>query len=545
MTGIRQRWLRLSPIQASVLLTAGLLFLLQLWRPHYFLTDDNLVQYFPVLCELGRNAAEGRWELNSAYLFGGQYPLGRDPLFQFCFHPLLRGLSLLGATPARFWIIDLFASFQFLLMAGVFSALLAELRRQQKIHISNAAIIFLTLSYTAAAYPLIVGPCWMIFLGPPAVLPLFFWGIIHPRRAQGVPLIFAGLLHGYLSSQSGVYLFCLIFAGLLAAGWCWIEHKWEPLLRWMAAGLLAAVVLAPLWLPAMNAVTSSPRQIPAAMASLASIPAPTFLASFFAGGLSYVLGQEFAIFELNTVHGYAMASCASGGLALVVLLGKRRWTRIDGLLLGLSLLVVLLVARPVWLGELVSRTPLLRSTRWPFRETFLFLFFIHLWLAFQPLALDRRWKRLVFFAGILVFVLSLVGFGPPSFAPRKVERRLLFSGEAEVYWEKLKAEADPAAQWAVFADGETLNRPHKPIPALLLGLNNYPALFSFHSLGGYTTTPLSSTLMPDHPSGAFSPHRKEEMMRQYPGLQTLTLISDRPLTIEYPDGSVRMFYFKD
>ncbi len=45
---------------------------LQIWRPYFFLTDDNVVQWLPPMVEMSRNLhAEGKPVFVSASVFGG------------------------------------------------------------------------------------------------------------------------------------------------------------------------------------------------------------------------------------------------------------------------------------------------------------------------------------------------------------------------------------------------------------------------------------------------------------------------------------------
>ena len=115
-------------LQRHLALFALGFLLLEIWRPFYFLTDDNLSAGFPVLTEIGRHLKAGKSPFVGDYLFGGHYNLLRD-IGTIDWHPFYLASSLLADTGARFWIMDLIA-FLFLLVATVGFTLLAyRLRR--------------------------------------------------------------------------------------------------------------------------------------------------------------------------------------------------------------------------------------------------------------------------------------------------------------------------------------------------------------------------------------------------------------------------------
>jgi hypothetical protein len=105
----------------TLMVSAFLLLLLQVWRPYYFLTDDTLSQFLPVLHEMGVNLREGRTFWISRWLFEGDYNLLRDPTLLCTFHPLLLLYAALTArTPAFWFMAEWMGSLQLLLASSGF-----------------------------------------------------------------------------------------------------------------------------------------------------------------------------------------------------------------------------------------------------------------------------------------------------------------------------------------------------------------------------------------------------------------------------------------
>ena len=52
--------------------------LLEMWRPCFFLTDDNLASIFTILTGVGRHLKTGQSPFICDYLFGGHYDFLRD-----------------------------------------------------------------------------------------------------------------------------------------------------------------------------------------------------------------------------------------------------------------------------------------------------------------------------------------------------------------------------------------------------------------------------------------------------------------------------------
>src|ERR1700729_183091 len=82
------------------------LALLEIWRPCYFLTDDNLDSCLPLLTGIGRRMLQGESPFYSDYTFGGNYDLLRDPM-TFAWHPFYFLAALVANSPARLLTLDL------------------------------------------------------------------------------------------------------------------------------------------------------------------------------------------------------------------------------------------------------------------------------------------------------------------------------------------------------------------------------------------------------------------------------------------------------
>jgi len=106
----------------------AIFILLELWRPCYFLTDDNLDASFPVFTEMGRNMKAGHTPFVSEFLFGGGYNYLRD-FSATQWHPFFLVSTLLADTPARFWMIDVMALLFLLVAAAGIAVLAHSLRR--------------------------------------------------------------------------------------------------------------------------------------------------------------------------------------------------------------------------------------------------------------------------------------------------------------------------------------------------------------------------------------------------------------------------------
>ena len=191
--------------------------LLQLWRPCYFLTDDNLSGGFPMLTEMGRALRAGHTPFKTDYLFGGNYNLLRD-LDCIQWHPFALLPTLLADTSARFWIIDISALLYLLLATVGFTLLAHALREELSLKIPDSYLIFYTLSYIFCTYILTVGPSWIMFLGNQSVLPWLVLGILDRKLFRATLLIMVFTAHEILAAYPPLTVSTTLCLTLFAFG---------------------------------------------------------------------------------------------------------------------------------------------------------------------------------------------------------------------------------------------------------------------------------------------------------------------------------------
>ena len=207
-------------LRHNLFATALIFFALQVWRPYFFLTDDNFDGGFPFLTEVGRHLLAGRSPYFSDYLFGGHYDLLRDPSF-FAWHPVYLLASLLEATPLHFAIIDA-AAFAFLLLgAAGFVNLAWQLRREFALRVSDGWIMFYTLSFSYSMIALTTGASWVNFLGAQSALPWLAFGILQRSWRWSLGLIVLFSAHLILGSHPEPAISDCLFLSLFAGGIAW------------------------------------------------------------------------------------------------------------------------------------------------------------------------------------------------------------------------------------------------------------------------------------------------------------------------------------
>lgn len=511
------------------------LILLQLWRPYYFLADDNLDYWFPVVNGLGRRLASGESPFLDPNLFGG-YRLLRDPTAISLWNPLVVSLSLLANTRFYLATVDLFASINLLFSALAFSLLLCRLRVWKKLPLSDGRIAFLSLSFSFSAYALSIGACWLMFLANQVSLPLIAIGLFAPRQKSGMIWTTGGIVYALLVGHLSPFLYSIFFLSLLVGGLCWAENSWQPARRWCAGLLLALLICAPLLIPAALGYASSTRtaSFDLEIASQSSVPFPALVSAYFGGYIGILIGNSAGLFSRHLILG--LASCAANLQWLAAWKLPLALSRLEIAIGVVSLIVALFMARPEWLGVLISHVPLYRSLRWPFRELFVFLFLTHLWIALRPVALGPRAFALTTGAGIAIFFVSLAIVPPWSFSPMTIDRDLIVSGQARAYWERVKPLIGPGNRILPVV-GRAITANHdKQIPFSLIGALNYPALFNVPSISGYSAqgfdNPQLAEEVPYFFGGIYGPRASRRLMAKNPRLRALHLISLHPLRID-------------
>ena len=200
------------------------------------------------------------------------------------------------------------------------------------------------------------------------------------------------------------------------------------------------------------------------------------------------------------------------------------------LLLLATAAVILVIWRPAWLADLFAVTPAFRSTRWPFREVVVLLFFVHLLFLFNYRPIARPWNWGLWGVA-LIPLLVLVSSSPPTMGYVELSRRLIISGAADAYWKTIRPTLGPHANVAC-ADLSTMEYPHERAPFPLLPSHNFPALFGTVSVSGYSTgSPLlldRSRLLPPTVDGIYSPEQARVYLEHFPDSRLTILHSLNP-----------------
>lgn len=519
--------------------------LLECWRPCYFLTDDNLTAGFPMLTESGRALKAGRSPFVSDYLFGGHYDYLRD-LSALQWHPFLLLPALLADTAARFWIIDIAALMFLLLSAAGFALLAHALREEFSIEVGNAYLVFYTLSFVFSTYVLTVGPSWVNFLGNQSALPWLALGILDRRTVRATMLVAVFTVHELLCGYPPLALtggFCL---SLFALGVAWSRGSAWPLLSWIAGNALALLAFSPLALQLLDGLHHSARNgdFPLWMLSRFSVPVDDFVFSFLMGNWTEPIARLHGE-PLRAILIFPFLStlfcCAAAWCTLPALLVPVRWRRLDIACIALIAFIALLMVRPGWLAVALYHLPFLHSMRWPFREGMLFLFFVHVLLVLHfPAGVPRLQPAIMAFSAVM-FLAPLPFVQPPTFGLFAVDRQLLFSGQAEKFWSRMKVVLKPddtiftVIGWSYYDFHDT------QIPFSLLGTYNFPAFLQVHCISGYSQTAPEDQLpiktLPAYWFGAFRDEQVAEVFKERPDLKLIRIESTNPLKITLTTSS--------
>jgi hypothetical protein len=254
---------------------------------------------------------------------------------------------------------------------------------------------------------------------------------------------------------------------------------------------------------------------------------------YFTGFLGIMVGGALGLFRLHYING--VASCAAAFQIFAGVPGRRKFSRLEIVLVVLALVVAVFAVRPVWLAIILSHLPLYRSLRWPFRETYIFLFFVHLFIALRPVTMKPRTFAISGIVGAAVFFASLMAAGPWSFSPMQIDRELLMTGKADAYWARLKPEFGPDDYLITLVEPYFSERQHE-IPYTLLGAFNFPSLFKVHSISGYGPQGLRRAHGTDEvasEAGFFTLAAGKRMMAKNAHLKALHLVSLDPPSIEF------------
>jgi hypothetical protein len=519
------------------LAAAALIFgLLEIWRPLYFLTDDNFAGGFPLLTGMGQRLAEGRSPFAADFIYGGNYDLLRDCTC-FVWHPVYLLASLLACTPAHACIMEVIAFFFLMLAAAGFVNLAHHLRAELGLRLSDARLMLYTLSFTYSMIVLTTGSSWLNFLGNHSALPWLALGILQTSWRRGLGLVTLFSLHHILGGHLAATVSNTIFLSLFALGVSWHRRSFLPLMSWVGGYGLALLLLSPLLIPAWQGFLDANRAegLSRVIMSKFAIPADLFPFSYFFSTFSALLPMRIGFGTTQLYYASAFVSCAAAWSVIPALMSRTRCRGLELLCAGLAVLAALMVIRPLWMSAIMMHLPLLKSMRWPFREILQFQFFLHLFLVMRPLGGSVSFQRIFTAAGVLVFLFPLFFLPAPTFHPMRLDRELLFSGRSDRYWAEVKSRLGPDDLIVPVADPEMIRKNPFDVPFSLLGAYNFPILFKVKSVTGYSVTvprdQLYVTVPPAVNIGVFSPDQKEAILRERPNVKFITLESVDPLRI--------------
>jgi hypothetical protein len=523
------------------LLCSALVFLaLELWRPLFFLTDDNLDGGYPFFMEVGHRLLHGQSPFISDHLFGGHYNMAHDMTF-FVWHPLYLLVSLLADTPLHLGIIDIDAFLLFMIATAGFVCLADHLRREEGVRISDGWLTFFTLSFVYSMIAIATAASWMNFAGNQSALPWLALGLLQRKALRSFPLIALFSVHQILGGNPAPTVSTTIFLSLFAAGLAIQRRSWQPALCWGAGTLAAIIVVLPLLIPLMMGFSESLRSrgVPVDDMQAYGIPAMSFPVSIFLGMALWWTHPELP--PAHETYFLALGSSAAIWCIIPALAGRGGWKPLDLLVLGMIAIAGFLVCRPAFVIQIMAHLPVLKSMRWPFRELLQFQFFVHLFLllrrpGYSPLT---RWRLAVFSTAI--FVLPAVTYSlPPTFNSMNWDRRLILSGKYQDYWAHVHALLKPTDRVAVLISRPLFDSDRFDIPYSLLGTYNYASIDGIINTSGYSsTTPLGQlyTRVGYYPFGAYIPEQRNDLLRDHPDVKFITLESLQPVKITLSSGT--------
>lgn len=535
-----------SLLKRTLVFTLAVFALLEIWRPYYFLTDDNLSVGLPFLTEMGRHLKSGQSPFYSDYLFGGHYNLLRDVNY-FSWHPLNFAVSLLADTPGRFAMLDVIALVHLVVTATGFALLAATVREDLGLAISDGRLLFLTLSFTFSTLILTTGASWVNFLANQSVLPWLVLGLWQVRFRRGLAVLVIASVHQALAGQSAATISNGLILTLFALILCDCRRSWRPMLMWIAANVITLVVILPLLWPALEGFSHSARGGGIGPLLMHRFNMPAGLAPFsFLFGNFVEMGAYFAHIPADSLailyfpRLSTLMACAAAWCIFPLLLQRRRWTWLEGECAALIALLLLLVIRPFALTEIMSTLPILRSMRWPFREILQLLFFFHLLLVIRPWGGTPVMQNRIACLSFTFFALPLFFTAPLTLNPLARDRAALFSGQADHLWAGIKSHLRPGDFIATQIDTHLwYSVPVNP-GYVLTATADYPAYFQVPCISGYSqTAPKDQLPIPAPPGYWFGAYDElqTKLLAKYPHVRVIkvTHIAPLQLTLSSPD----------
>jgi hypothetical protein len=216
-------------------------------------------------------------------------------------------------------------------------------------------------------------------------------------------------------------------------------------------------------------------------------------------------------------------------------MGRFKWRPFEKLCAALALFAMILVIRPQFLSNVIQYIPLVKSLRWPFRESLQFLFFIHLLIILRPQPPQLLTRRFIAAYSLALFLLPLPFLRVPTFNALAIDRKATLNGNAERYWSQVKPLLQPTDHIATVIDWNVWQAHAAVIPYTYLGTADFPELFRLPCASGYSpVAPLDQTLLKTVPYywfGAFNVTQVSDILRERPDLKLIVLDSAVPLKI--------------
>ncbi len=526
---------KLRPVLAVGLLTIAGTLLLEIWRPYFYLTDDNFSGYVPGAVEFSRKLWTGQWPFINDHIFGGNYNLLADPAGLTVFSPWLLIFSWVALTPYYYALADIVSLCNSLAIACSFCWSALWLREKFDLAAPDWLIITLSLSYAFTPYNFIVGSSWIGFLNGQAAFPLILVGFFHASHVRGILLQAAGLFYSLFGGHAHTFVILCLFSGVVSIVVSVGLRTPGPALRLIAAAVLLGVVTLPLLLPSLTGFQASPRAagisvLDASRTRILPVPLATSyvlgpISSIFAGGLSGH-GHD-VVFNLSIAFAFANLGIVFG------LFFVRKLSVLSVAMIVCFLAAALLVMRPAWLAGWMSQLPLLKSLQWPFRELWLMHFSAHIFLLLNYRAATSFVLTVV--ASVSTVVFSGVFFNlAPTFYLFDLDRQLVLSGEADRYWSSLVRAHGSEPRIIVGLDPRYLYLLRDEIPFSLLGTYGFGSLYQFVSQSGYTFTVAprnqgkTGQPRPYAFPGAYLPLDARAISEADPDLWRIDLVSLRP-----------------
>jgi hypothetical protein len=537
----------LTPLAALLrrnLLYSALIFLvLEIWRPFFFLTDDNLDGGYPFFMELGDHLLHGHSPFVSDHLFGGHYNMLRDSTF-FVWHPLYFLVSLLADTPLHLCIVDLDAFLLFMLTTAGFVSLADYLRREGLVEISDAWLTFFTLSFVYSMIAITTAASWLNFACNQSALPWLALGLLQRKALRSVLIIALFSVHEIIGGHLAPTVSTTVFFSLFAVGLTVQRRSLQPALCWGIGTLAAIILVLPLLIPAMVGFSESlrARGVPMDDMQAYNVPAISFPVSLFLGmALWWTNATRPELLNAHATYIIALGSCAAIWCILPAVTGRGGWRPLDVLVGAMIVVIGFLVCRPTWVIQVMTHIPVLKSMRWPFREFLQFQFFVHLFLLLRRPGYSPDMRRRIALFSTAIYVLPLFTYHlPPTFNSMNWDRRLIISGKYREFWAHVHPLLQPDDKVAVLISRPLFDSDRFDVPYSLLGTYNYACIDGIINTSGYSsTTPLGQlyTTVGYYPFGAYIPEQRKDLLHDHPDMKFITLESLQPVKITLSSGT--------